>query len=244
MDPAPPADAPPPGDPATGPFAAELGHPREAFLSRLPVGRHGLPREFIEANQRNRLMAAALGVFTGRGYAAASISDVIKAAGVSRNTFYAHFSGKEECFLATYDVVLAWLSEHALAAAESADGWGPAAIAVIDSLLVLLAADPRLARLCAVEVFQAGPPAARRHEALIERLTSSLRAGRVAGSRGGELPVILDAVLVGGVISLIARWVNADEGDRLVDLDRELSEVLLAPYLGLSAARELIATAI
>jgi AcrR family transcriptional regulator len=243
MDPAPPADAPPPEDPAPGPFAAELGQFREAFLSRLPVGRHGLPREFIEANQRNRLMAAALEVFTGRGYAAASISDVIKAAGVSRNTFYAHFADKEACFLATYDVVLAWLSGHALAAAESADGWAPGVIVVTTTLTGLLAADPRLARLCAVEVFQAGPPAARRHEALIERLTSALRAGRDAGSRAGELPAILDAVLVGGVISLIARWVNAGEGDRLTDLDRELSEVLLAPYLGLTAARELIATA-
>jgi AcrR family transcriptional regulator len=226
--------------PQRGPFDPQAQPKAPWALARLPVGRHGLPREFIEANQRNRLMAAALDVYSGRGYAAGSIADLIKAAGVSRNTFYAHFADKEACFLATYDVVVEWLTTQALDTAREADGWAPRVIAVTASLTQVLAADPRLARLCAVEVFQAGAPAARRHAALIERLTGALRAGRTAGPHGSELPVLLDAVLIGGVISLLARWANAGGGERLADLGGEISEVLLAPYLGPAAARDLL----
>jgi AcrR family transcriptional regulator len=236
MDAEPPLADPSAHDQLQGPFTAGVEH----SLTRLPVGRHGLPREFIEQNQRNRLMAAALELFGGRGYSAASIADVIKVAGVSRNTFYAHFDDKEACFLATYDVVVAWLTERTAVAVREADAWAPAVIAVIDTLTGLLAADPRLARLCTVDVFQVGPPAARRHEDLIERLTRALRAGRSIGSRDAELPPVLDAVLVGGAVSLVARWVNAGEGDRLAELAPELSEALLAPYLGRAAVRELL----
>ncbi len=37
-----------------------------------------------------------------RGYAEATVAEVIAHAGVSRTTFYEHFAGKEECFLATF----------------------------------------------------------------------------------------------------------------------------------------------
>jgi AcrR family transcriptional regulator len=226
-----------------GPFDPPTEPRGPSALARLPVGRHGLPREFIEANQRNRLLAAALEVFTGRGYAASSIADVIKLAGVSRNTFYAHFADKEACFLAAYDVVVSWLTERAGDAAHRADGWARVAVAVIDELTRLLAADPRLARLCTVEIFQAGSPAARRHRALTERLASALRDGREVGAGADELPAILDEVLVGGAISVLAEAVIIGEAERLAELGPELSEVLLFPYLGLTAARELVAEA-
>jgi AcrR family transcriptional regulator len=226
-----------------GPFDLPIRPEAPWALARLPAGRHGLPREFVEANQRTRLMAAALEVFTGRGYATASIADVIAAAGVSRHTFYAHYADKEACFLATYDVAVAWLTEGALDASSRADGWGRQAIAAIDSLLGALAGDPRLARLCTVEVLQGGPPAVRRHQALTLRLASALRGGRDVGPGGAELPPILDAVLVGGAISVVSEWVNAGEGERLAELGAGLSEALLAPYLGDATARELVADA-
>ena len=43
------------------------------------------------------------------GYAATTIADVVSRAGVSRKTFYEHFDGKQECFLALYDAGIAFL---------------------------------------------------------------------------------------------------------------------------------------
>jgi len=45
-------------------------------------------------------------VVSERGYPETRVVDVIEVAGVSRKTFYELFSSKEDCFLATYDVLL------------------------------------------------------------------------------------------------------------------------------------------
>jgi AcrR family transcriptional regulator len=41
-----------------------------------------------------------------RGYAEASVQDVVERAGVSSTTFYEHFSDKLDCFLQAYDAVV------------------------------------------------------------------------------------------------------------------------------------------
>jgi AcrR family transcriptional regulator len=46
-----------------------------------------------------RLIAAARTVFSARGYAAATVDEIVAAAGVSKGAFYNHFNAKEEIFL-------------------------------------------------------------------------------------------------------------------------------------------------
>jgi AcrR family transcriptional regulator len=201
-------------------------------LARLPVGRHGLPRQFVAANQRSRLMAAGLDVFVGKGYSEASIAAVIGEAGVSRHTYYDHFADKEACLIATYDVVVSWLTNRAIAAARAQEGWARAARAAIDLLLGLLGSDPRLARLCVIEIHRAGPAAALRHRASVDRLALALSGGRTLVPDQTRLPALYEPFLVGGALSLISRTLDGDEQDRLVDLAPTIAEILLGPYLG------------
>ena len=49
--------------------------------------------------RRGEIIAAAKRVFKERGYHAASIGDIIDAAGVARGTFYLYFEGKREIFI-------------------------------------------------------------------------------------------------------------------------------------------------
>jgi AcrR family transcriptional regulator len=49
---------------------------------------------------RERLLAAAERVFLERGYAGATVSDIVTAAGVSRASFYVYFPSKRDVFLA------------------------------------------------------------------------------------------------------------------------------------------------
>ena len=85
-------------------------------LAKLPPGRHGLPREFVTQNQRDRLAAGTIAVVAERGFNAATITQICAAAGVSRRTFYAYFSSKEECFFAAYDTI----AEHLRVATDAA----------------------------------------------------------------------------------------------------------------------------
>jgi AcrR family transcriptional regulator len=53
--------------------------------------------------RRGELLRAATRVFARKGYWAASISDIIQAAGVARGTFYLYFRGKQDVFVAIVD---------------------------------------------------------------------------------------------------------------------------------------------
>jgi TetR/AcrR family fatty acid metabolism transcriptional regulator len=64
-----------------------------------PTDRAAQARE----KRRKELLRAATSIFAKRGYRAASISDVIKAAGVARGTFYLYFRNKQDILFAVID---------------------------------------------------------------------------------------------------------------------------------------------
>jgi AcrR family transcriptional regulator len=63
-------------------------------------------REQQAAATRTAVLAAARGLFTGRGWDATSVADVARAAGVSVDTVYASVGRKPELLLAVVDMVL------------------------------------------------------------------------------------------------------------------------------------------
>jgi len=71
-----------------------------ASEGRFPSGTCNLPVELVRAIQRERLIAAMLDAAATRGYRETNVQDVIERAGVSRPTFYEHFTNKDDCFLA------------------------------------------------------------------------------------------------------------------------------------------------
>jgi AcrR family transcriptional regulator len=220
----------PPGDaePERFEIGALAGQATGLPLSRLPVGRHGLPRALVARNQRLRVIAAMLRLLPRRGYPGTTIGHVTREAGVSRAAFYEQFESKEKCFLATYDLAAEWLCERVEGAVAAHEEW-PARVRVgVSEALGLLAANPELAHLIAVEALQAGAAARRRRQACVGRLAKALRAGRPSSA---ELPDDLEELLLGGALAHIARYVDAGRAERLPEATRELLQYLLIPYL-------------
>ena len=63
---------------------------------QLPPGRHKLTRDYVQRNQRERILdAVAAGL---AGCQAMSVEEIIGTAGVSRRTFYDNFQSKEVAF--------------------------------------------------------------------------------------------------------------------------------------------------
>lgn len=203
-------------------------------LTRLPPGRHGLPREFVVHNQRERLIAGLARAVAEHGYSNTTIAHITRQATVSRRTFYEHFESKDECFVVAYETVMNELKERVQEAFEGADDWAHGIRDGIRAMLRFLAADPSLARLCMVEALVAGPVVVERYDAAIQGFVPYFRAGRK-----GRAPDVLDRLsatieeaVAGGMVSLISRRIIAGEAARLEELLPDLVEFTLTPYLG------------
>ena len=95
---------------------------------RLPRGTHGLDPSLVAASQRTRLLEAVGGAVAEKGYAATTIDDIVRGAGVSKKTFYEHFQDKLGAFLAAYEAASDELYEHVRVAQDAAsDPGAPAA---------------------------------------------------------------------------------------------------------------------
>ena len=157
----------------------------DAATDRLPRGRHHLTRAQVADAQRRRIMAAMALVMADQGYAATSVADVVRHAGVSRETYYQQFRSKLDCFLAAFDAAAAELFAPIRAVADpvvlaSAD-LGPAErLDRFDELLGAylegLVRHPELARMFLVEVYAAGPDAIARRVELQAEVTASVAA--------------------------------------------------------------------
>jgi AcrR family transcriptional regulator len=204
--------------------------------SRLPAGRHGLPREFISQNQRERIITALVDTVAERGYNATTVAHITKAASVSRRTFYEHFADKEACFLAAYEMVADHIRDSMQVAAEAFEEWPQKVRAALGTMLHFLAGEPELARVSMIEPVAAGGEIAARHRASMQGFVAILKAGRP--EHGGErpLPEATEATLVGGIVSLIVREINGGRAEQLEDLLPDLVELTLAPYLGADEA--------
>ncbi|HVY79057.1 MAG TPA: TetR/AcrR family transcriptional regulator [Solirubrobacterales bacterium] len=210
-------------------------------LARLPPGRHGLSREFVAANHRDRLIAACAQTVERLGYADASVARIIEAAAVSRRTFYEHFSSKEDCFIATYDTVMDNLRDRIVAAVERAGEWPQNVPAALAAMLNFFASEPALARLCMVETLAAGPPVSNHHREKVAALAPILRAGRIEAQGPDGPPFDTEEAVIAGVVSLITRWVVVDRTDRLPELLPDAITVALTPFLGVTDAGRIAA---
>ncbi len=213
--------------------------PPALAASRLPPGRHGLPRSLVARNQRLRIVGAMVRLLPRHGYPGVTIGGLVEEAGVSRSAFYAQFGSKPECFLAAYDVGAGWLYERVEEAVAAVEDWPVKVRVGADTLLRLLAANPALARLFTIEVLQAGKEARQRHQACMAHLAALMRGGRP----GRALPGELEEMLLGGAGLMVARYVDAGNADRLHEATPELVHYLLVPYLESEEARRIAADA-
>jgi AcrR family transcriptional regulator len=197
-------------------------------VQQLPRGRHGLSREQVLASQRGRMLAAMAEAVAEKGYVRTAVADVIERAGVSRETFYEHFSDKEDCFLAAYDAgVEALLEAMDDAVVGSRAGPEKRLDRVLSAYFAGLAAEPAFARAFLIEVYAVGPRALERRAELQRRFVATMAEifGLESASRGSSERFACEA-LVAAISSLVTTRVGAG---RLDELDE-----LRAPLVGLA----------
>lgn len=203
-------------------------------LPRLPPGRHGLSREFVVKNQRDRISSGMIRVVVERGYHDASVTQVVAAAGVSRRTFYNYYSDKAEAFFEVYREVTDFLCAAMREAGEAERGWPARVGARIDALLGTLASNPDLVRFCLAAPPVAGGEVAATYREFLVALLGVLVEGRPQRTR--KPTPAAEYGLVGGLAGLLVDAAEEGGAEALLALRPEALELVLTPYLGREAA--------
>jgi AcrR family transcriptional regulator len=210
---------------------------------KFPSGVRKLPSELIRAIQRERLLVAMLNAAAELGYLETNVQDVIDRAGVSRPTFYEHFSNKEDCFLAAFDSSAARLRKMVAAAArKGGDVWRDRVRFALEALLRFAGREPDTARTMVVEARAASAMAVRRRVELMDDFARCLQTEAEKLLPGDRAQTAVTASgIVGGVESLLYSRLCKHEYDQLEALLPSLMYFVVLPYEGHEAASAALA---
>ncbi len=211
-------------------------------MSRLPRGRHGLTREYVAQNQRERLLVAISATLDENGYDKTTVAEIGSQAHVSKSDFYRHFASKDACFLAAYDDAAERLRMEVVGVCAKRMGWAERVCAGIEVALAWLAHEPGCANLLLVEGLRAGPDVYDRFLVAVQSFVPLLRDGAPRRAGAGRPPEAADEAVVGGIASLLGRHVLAGEAEQLERFFPDIAEFALTPYLGTAEARRIIST--
>jgi AcrR family transcriptional regulator len=199
-----------------------------------PSVRPTLPREFIALHKQRRIMDALAELTAEQGYEATKISDIVKRAGVARKTLYDNFEGKEEVFLAAFDAARDEVMRRVKEGSADPDAeWQGRIEGGLAAFLGFVAEQPTLARMCMIEALSATPETSRRYEDAYEALVEMTKRGLPQDER---LPDTIAETLVGGVAWIVYQQIRRDEAERAEDLLPELTEFMVAPFVGAGMA--------
>jgi AcrR family transcriptional regulator len=193
-----------------------------ARYRRLPTGAHGLTREEVERDQRERLRSAMVELIAQRGYPAVRILDLTQLAHVSRPTFYNLYSDKEELLLSAYEDIAGRTTEKVAEAFAQGDSDEDSLRRALEAFAELGAAEPEAMTLALLGTFGAGPRALERRDRTLHALERIVGSGRTM-SADDELPRDLTVkFLIGGIREASATRLRQGRAQELVELAGEL----------------------
>jgi AcrR family transcriptional regulator len=173
---------------------------------------------------RSRLLQGMAEAVAVKGYGETTIADVVREAGVSRRTFYEHFSGKAECLVALYEAA----SRNALRvlreAIDPAHGWEEQVERAIGAYLHSMASNPVLMRTLFVEILALGPEGleARR------RVNREIADYMVAVVNAPHVTPQLAMAVVGGIHELVLQAIEDGKVDELPELTATAAALVMA----------------
>ena len=221
------------------PMEAAIGErPQSVFspeIRGLPSGYTGLPRELVEASQRQRLLYGVTVTVAAKGYGDTTIVDITARAGVSKKTFYQHFPDKLACFLAAHDLGSQAMLDAVTSASRAAVRAGADPIEQLRganrAYLRFLIDEEPYARTFFLETLAAGPEAVDRYRHCREGFVTSLSAWHEHARRDRPewpaAPQIAYEAAMGAAHELALARIASDRTPELAELDDDLLDIQL-----------------
>jgi AcrR family transcriptional regulator len=214
---------------------------RLAEWSRGPAGGGGCGPSALEtvkpSSEYESILQATIDLAVADGYWRLSVPRIRARAGVSRQSFDAHFSGVADCFFSALGLYVGAALHQARADYEAAESWE---VGIRRASRVLCRAAVRnrdLARLSFVEIYTLGAAGVRWRARMLDRIVEVLVDGSRADRRLGRLEA---EASVGASWALVQQRIVADDGGSVPALADPMTFLFLAPALGGDPAIEWI----
>lgn len=191
----------------------------------------GMSPDEVASHQRARIHGAMIEIVSEQGYDAVTVRRLSHLAGVSTRSFYEHFQSKEECLLATHELIVQRATARVAASQRGVHDWRERLRAAFIAFANEIESEPRAARLALLDASAAGPAALERMrsaEVAFEAMIVESFA-RVPG--GTQMPSLLIKGIVSGAAGMArTRLAIHGDGAHLSEFARELFEWTLSLY--------------
>jgi TetR/AcrR family transcriptional regulator, fatty acid metabolism regulator protein len=191
-----------------------------------------MPVEQLRKQQRReRILDAATGVFSTKGYHGTLVDEIAVQAETSKGGVYFHFPNKQAIFLALFDRLSDHLRTRVEAAVAEQSEPIARAEAALKVVLVTFANQPRLARLFMVEALGAGPEFNARMMQIRAALADLIRAHLDEAVAAGAIPPLDTATAAtawfGALNEVVTHWALAEHPRPLEDTYPTIRALLL-----------------
>lgn len=193
------------------------------LYQRLPRGPHQLAPTEVARHQRLRMHGAMVEAVAANGYANTSVKQIIGLAGVSRRAFYEQFANKEECFLATFDLIAARGVKRVHEAYLSTSGDLERRIrAAVEEFTDEIESNAKGAGLAIVQAQTAGAPGLARLRRATGTFEQMLSSSFAHADDAGPLPAPIVRGIVGGMHEATAVRLRAGRPEEIPGLSEEM----------------------
>jgi AcrR family transcriptional regulator len=188
------------------------------------------PEQLEASDHAERAMRAFEELLTGQAFAATTMEQVAKRAGMSVRTLYANFEGRQDLMLAAVDSAGAQVVAASLPASRRQSSPPEGIRVALAAMLGLFASRPNLAHLLLEAVYEGGAPALRRRRESLQPLETLLT--RVAPDHSQMTRGLVAEALLGGILWLARRRSQESGSGSLLGLAPIVTYIALAPTLG------------
>lgn len=166
-------------------------------------------------NTKERILDAALDVFSRKGYHDARMDEIVDESHTSKGSIYFHFPNKERLFLALVDKLADLLERRVTDAIREHDKGMAKVEAALEAVLETFGRYRRPAKVLLVQASGLGPAFEQKRQDVNDRFARLIEGYLIEAIEVGDIrPVDTDVVAyawMGAIYQLVIRWVYTGE---------------------------------
>ncbi len=175
-------------------------------------------RALVSEDHKARLLQAMALLVACRGYADISVADVVREAGVSKRTFYEHFTNKEQCCLCLFQAA----ADSALRTLRKSVNpelvWRDQLDFALGNYLGHLADGHELLRALFIDIHYMGIEGLMLRRSIIDSLASFMQETVTVPSSGGLFERNRAVAAVGAIHELVMQQIELGRGAQLREI--------------------------